>query len=132
MYNENSYLNYNDLNVIENKIYEMIDILKEYDININFNKKNWVLNEFPYIQEIDRIEKAIDNLGKNYYYPSSFIEPKIWLETGTDLKNFSYKDINRWINNLNSIENVIEDDSTIWNSSKSEINWNEQSNEEWM
>lgn len=132
MYNENSYLNYNDLNVIENKIYEMTNILKEYDININFNKKNWVLNEFPYIQEIDRIEKAIDNLGKNYYYPSSFIESKIWLETGTDLKNFSYKDINRWINNLNSIENVIEDGSTIWNSSKSEINWNEQSNEEWM
>lgn len=104
MYNETMYLNYYDLNNVEDLINYVIDRLKvvseEYLIS---NSHLWLPNEFPYIQEIDRIEKLIDNCGKNYYLPEGWQECKVWLtgnETEQVIKTFSFEDINRWIINL--------------------------------
>lgn len=134
MYEETDYLNYTDLNTIENKIEELTENLQEYNSSTpNFSKKIWVLNEFPYIQEIQRIETGIDNLQKYWYKPDNWIESKIWLtgdETSQVIKSFSYIDINRWINNMNVIEPIIGDETTLWNI-QSYINWNEESDIEW-
>ena len=131
MYKEDDYLNFEDLNTIENRIGTLNSKLTNVTNIPIFSKKNWQLNEFPYIQEIDRIENAINNLGKYYYYPKAFITPKKWLNTGKEIKNFSYKDINRWIINLSLIEEIINDKSTIWNSLISYIEWNGNSETEW-
>ena len=71
---ELDYLNYTDLNYIENKIETVTNQIKQdYIPEIpTFNKKTWVLNELPYVQEISRIEDGIKNIG---YY---FYEPKGW------------------------------------------------------
>lgn len=134
MYNDTNYLNYNDLNSIENRIEELTETLREYNPSTpTFSKKTWVINEFPYIQEIDRIERGIDNLQKYWYKPEGWIESKIWLtgnETQQVRKSFSYLDINRWINNMDIIEQVIGDNTTIWNV-QSNINWNQESDIDW-
>ena len=124
---------YEFFNEVENKIDYLNNLVLGFGTDIpNFSKRYWYETDIPYIQEIDRIEKGIDNLGKYYYYPSSFIASKVWIETGTELKPFGEEDINRWINNLNLLEQVIDGNSTIWNSQLSKINWNESSKEEWM
>ena len=66
MYNSEDYLNYTDLNIIENKIEELTNYLNNNNKAVipTFSKKTWVLNEFPYVQEISRIEIGIDNLGR--------------------------------------------------------------------
>lgn len=104
MYNETMYLNYYDLNNVEDLIDYVIDRLKvvseEYLIS---NSHLWLPNDFPYIQEINRIEKLIDSCGKNYYLPEGWQECKVWLtgdETSQVIKSFSFEDINRWIINL--------------------------------
>ena len=85
------------------------------------------------LQEIDRIERGIDNLQKYWYKPKGWQECKIWLtgdETKQIIKSFNYQDINRWINNLNIINEVINSNEIIWNV-QSYINWNEEGKIEW-
>lgn len=134
MYNDTQYLNYNDLNDIETRILNLTNLLKEYNqATPDFFVKEWLLNDFPYIQEIDRIEKGIKNLGEYWYKPDGWEESKIWLtgtETNQVIKSFSYLDINRWINNLSLMEKAIGDNTTIWNL-QSYINWNGSNNLEW-
>lgn len=134
MYNETMYLNYTDLNQIENRILTLTNRLKQYNPSTpTFPSKQWFVNDFPYIQEIDRIEKGIDNLQKYWYKPDGWEECKVWLtgeETEQVIKSFSFEDINRWIIDLDLMEEVIGDESTIWNL-QSYIYWNQESNEDW-
>ena len=134
MYNETMYLNYNDLNTIENRILTLTNKLKLYNPSTpTFSSKEWYVNDFPYIQEIDRIEKGIDNLQKYWYKPDGWEECKVWLngdETSQVIKSFSFEDINRWIIDLDLAEETIGDESTIWNL-QSYIYWNQESNEDW-
>lgn len=134
MYNATQYLNYNDLNDIETKIYDLTELVKTYDPSIpDFVPKTWALNEFPYIQEIDRIEKGVQQLGEYWYKPYGWQNHKIWLtglETEQVIKSFSYIDINRWLIDLTLIENSLGDETTIWNV-QSYIDWNVVSNIDW-
>ena len=134
MYNETMYLNYNDLNTIENRILTLTNRLRQYNPSTpTFSSKQWFVNDFPYIQEIDRIEKGIDNLQKYWYKPDGWEECKVWLtgeETEQVIKSFSFEDINRWVIDLDLMEEVIGDESTIWNL-QSYIYWNQESNEDW-
>jgi hypothetical protein len=133
MYNSEDYLNYNDLNAIENKIEELTNYLNNNQRATipTFMKKQWIVNEFPYVQEIDRIEKGIDNLGLGLFKTSEWITTRKWIINVSNSKqSFDYKDINRWINNLNLIDKNKENNFNIWNG-QSFINWNENSNYEW-
>lgn len=134
MYNETMYLNYTDLNQIENRILTLTNRLKQYNPSTpTFSSKEWHVNDFPYIQEIDRIERGVKNLGDYWYQPEGWVENKIWLygtETEQVIKSFSFEDINRWIIDLDLIEEVIGDESTIWNV-QSFVYWNQESNIEW-
>lgn len=134
MYNETMYLNYTDLNQIENRILTLTNRLKQYNPSTpTFSFKEWHVNDFPYIQEIDRIERGVNNLKEYWYEPEGWQECKVWLtgeETEQVIKSFSFEDINRWIIDLDLAEEVIGDESTIWNV-QSFVYWNQESNIEW-
>lgn len=110
MYRDTDYLNYTDLNEVEERIKEQHEILECVNISTpDFHPKNWKLNDFPYIQEIDRIERGVNDLGEYYYKPNGWQECKTWLtgkETSQIIKSFSYLDINRWINNYSLMKNI--------------------------
>ncbi|MBQ7139997.1 MAG: hypothetical protein IJO32_00665 [Bacilli bacterium] len=98
----------------------------------DYINKVWVYGDFLYIQEVDRIEQGIENLGLWFTKPSGWINSKTWIVEGTELKTFSKVDYKRWLNNLNLIEYYLQSGTTLWNSKTTYINWNEKSNEEWM
>lgn len=128
-FNREQYLNYEDLNEIENIIYEVTEEFKEITSIPTFNKKTWSLNEFPWIEEIDRIEQGIENLGEYFYKPYGWIETRTWINESRK-SIFDYNDINRWINNVNLIYEHKNERFSIWNG-VSYINWNETSELEW-
>ena len=134
MYNETMYLNYTDLNIIENRLLDITNRLRQIVPSAPaFSPKQWTVNEFPYIQEIDRIEKGVKALGDYWYKPDGWEECKIWLtgsETSQVIKSFSFEDINRWIKDMDLIEGSLEDQVTIWNV-QSFVYWDEESDIEW-
>ena len=133
MYTQEDYLNYNDLNNIEQRIYELTNELLDKTSIPSFVPKTWVINEFPYIQEVDRIERGIDNLGYYYYKPQEWEATKIWIPKGNTQeikKGFSYQDINRWIVNMKLIEQIKNDNSTIWNG-QSFVYWDSNDTLDW-
>lgn len=136
MYNSEDYINYQIFNEVEEKIETLTNYINDNNIATipNFNKKTWALNEIPYVEEVSRIEVGIDNLGLGLFKPTDWINTRNWnLTTTSETKNknaFSYEDINRWLFNLNLIDNIKDDIINIWNG-KSYIYWNESSDFEW-
>ncbi len=136
MYNSEDYINYQIFNEVEEKIETLTNYINDNNIATipNFNKKKWSLNEIPYVEEVSRIEVGIDNLGLGLFKPTDWINTRNWnLTTTSETKNknaFSYEDINRWLFNLNLIDNIKDDIINIWNG-KSYIYWNESSDFEW-
>ena len=128
------YLNYTDLNYIENKIETITNQIKQdYIPEIpTFNKKIWVLNELPYVQEIARIEDGIKSIGYNFYEPEGWQTTKEWITPDNlyPIKSFDYRDYNRWLTDLELIENAQGELLTLWNGT-SQIEWNLTSDEEW-
>lgn len=129
---ELDYLNYNDLNEVEAKIKEYTDKVSSVTSIPSFEQKTWIINELPFIQEIDRIEKGIYNLGEIYNRPKGWLTTKEWITKDNlyPIKAFNYRDWNRWVNNLILIENSEVPLLTLWNGT-SQIEWNLVSDEEW-
>ena len=94
------------------------------EVYFTYETKKWVINELPYIQEIDRIEKGIYNLGEKYNRPKGWLTTKEWITKDNlyPIKGFDYRDWNRWVNNLNLFTTDIVVKDTIWNGA-SFINW---------
>lgn len=117
-----------------------IQIYEDETIIPNYVKNTYTINELPYIQKIDNIERGIENLGKYFTKPIGWIATKDWLGTinfdkmstddngirGINIDSFSYQDINRWIHNLNLIEQKDMDNITIWNTNKTQYYWDEE------
>ena len=122
---EIDYLNYNDLNEVEAKIKEYTDKVSSVTSIPSFNQKTWNINELPFIQEIDRIEKGIYNLGEYYNRPKGWLTTKEWITSDNlyPIKSFDYRDWNRWLNNLNIFYTDIDLTDTIWNGA-SFLYWN--------
>jgi hypothetical protein len=135
MYNSEDYINYQNFNEIEGRIETLTNYINNNNIATipSFNKKTWVLNEIPYVEEINRIETGIDNLGKCFFKPDGWIKTRQWnlFYNDSEGKNvFDYKDINRWISNLNLIDENKNKEFIIWNG-QSFIYWDEQYDEDW-
>ena len=47
------------------------------------------------------------------------------------MKNISYQDLNRWVDNLNMINFDDLENMTIWNSDITQLQWNMNSDIEW-
>ena len=128
-----SYLNYNDLNDIETAIEEYTETISDYVEIPTYTPKTWVVNELPFIQEIDRIENGITNIGDYFYKPNGWLPTKKWITSDNlyPIKSFDYRDWNRWINNLELIDFDEANKMTFWNG-VSQVNWDVPSNEEWI
>lgn len=102
MYDELDYLTYQLLNEIENKIESAYNKYGTI-ISEHYVKKEWVKNEFVYVDDIKNIEEAIDRIGKYFGYPNDWVLKKEWDLNGVN--SISYVDINRWTHNLDIIIN---------------------------
>lgn len=78
-----------------------------------------------YFQQYD---VAIEKIGIKFYKPDGWIEYK-------NIISFSYNDLNRWINNLNLLNDIDYDNlanMNIWCYIYNNLEWNtEESNLEW-
>lgn len=100
------YFEYTDFNDVQDDIVSLTNIAKIIsDATSSFAKKTYALNDFPYIQEVDYIEKQLLNISNNVGVPIGFVY-KEWLPTPTSyaLKNFSWSDFQRWLNNIRFLE----------------------------
>lgn len=134
MYNETMYLNYGDLNAIEDRIVTVTNKLRQLNPSTPaFSSKLWLPADFPYIQEIDRIERGVNTLKEYWYKPDGWIDCKTWLtgtETSQVIKRFNYEDINRWIVDLDLMDAALDEEVTLWNI-QSYIYWNQESHDDW-
>lgn len=134
----------NDFGVVtnistNNPFYQYIKIYNDETIIPDYEKHVWVDNEILSMQKIENIEHAIKNIGYYYYKPKGWVNTNDWLpisqieniNKNVNVKNISYKDLNRWVTNLNLINFDNLDMMTIWNSTISEIDWNKQNSTEW-
>lgn len=115
-----------------NELYQYIKIYdNEYTIP-DYVKNTWVDNQFPTMQKMENIERGVDNIGKYYYKPIGWINTREWLTSlGINVKNISYQDLNRWVDDLNTINFDNLENMTIWNSSVTQLQWNKDNNIEW-
>lgn len=112
VYTENDYANYYDFNKIENSIKIVTDKLIAAGIDIpEYTPRFWVPNEFVYVSLVQIIEDAIANLQHYYYAPDGWIYAKKF----SRFETFYYKDINRWVVDLNLLNEMPSDKITIWN-----------------
>ena len=139
--NDNPYLNYvryrlpDDFGTVyyidsSDTLFKYIQIYEDESVIPDYELKNWESNEFIYMQDIDRIEQGIENIGKYYNKPLGWITTKDWFQTGemgknieygVGTKSLSYQDINRWITDLNLTE--VESDITLWNTLLTQYYW---------
>jgi len=133
MYQSYEYINFENFNDIESKLAKLNQKIKEVNENLPmYNKNVWKQNDFVYIEKVDSIEKEIEKLGNFYFKPDGWINAKTWVEdyNNIPLKSFSYIDINRWINNLQLLENNYTKQITLWDGI-SQISWNETTAYSW-
>lgn len=100
MYSGYDYLSYDILNSFENEISELYSNNQEILLS-SYDSKTWIKNEFVYVDDIKNIEDAIEHAGKKFSHPIGWQTSKEWLLDG--FNNISYKDLNRWRNNLDLI-----------------------------
>ena len=73
-----------------------------------YKKKVWQKKDFLLYTYLNNIEKGIENLGKYYYRPEGWQKAKTWSKG----MGFSYNDVNRWINDLDLIEERLNNESS--------------------
>lgn len=101
MYTEDEIITHFDFNAVENQIRRLRNqiSLDGYDIPL-YVRHSWVRKDFLLYTYLNNIEDGIESLRNAYYEPKGWAKKKIW----TANMPFSYLDINRWLNNLNLME----------------------------
>lgn len=103
------YLQAADIAVIDDAVQQVTNKLINKGINIpKYTRKTWNVLRIPYYEDFEVIQNGIFNLQHYYYAPEGW-------DYGQLYQNFSYKDINRWINNVNLMNNAPDVKMTIWN-----------------
>lgn len=109
MFNEDSIMTYEDFNSIESKINELNNRITTLGYTVDtYTPKTWVKKDFLIYTYLNNIENGIENLGKGYFRPHGWQNKKIW----TKGMSFSYRDVNKWITNLNLIEERLNNESS--------------------
>ena len=137
-YSLSDYLNYDDLNELIDKVRALLNTFSDkvdlsdtskYDITM----VEYELNDYPYVEDIDKIERNIMNLGYDFMQPPGYIQNRVWKDTQDNVyKSFSYQDINRMITDMNLLYEYKDDTSTKYNIDSNEywdgastLNWEE-------
>lgn len=104
MYTSEDIATRSDFTAIINKILSLTSTLVElgYDIE-TIPYVDWFENDFLIYDGVKWIEDMIKNIGDGFFRPYGWQEYRTW----TFGSGFSYKDINRWINNLSLVEERI-------------------------
>ena len=109
MFNEDSIMTYEDFNEIEQKIVTLRLRIIELGYSVDtYTSKTWAKNDFLIFKYLNNIENGLEKLGKGYFRPYGWQDKKKW----TKAMSFSYKDVNRWWNNLNLIEERLDNESS--------------------
>lgn len=109
MFNEDSIMTYEDFNSIESKINELNSRLTTLGYTVDtYTPKTWVKKDFLIYTYLNNIENGIENLGKGYFRPYGWRKKKTWNKG----MSFSYMDVNKWITNLNLIEERLNNESS--------------------
>ena len=128
-YNLTSYFNYQDMNELVDKVEQLllafeniIDLTDETKYNLDM--ATYELNDFPYIEDFDILERNIMNLSFDFFQPPGYIKNKVWIEDDSQAtyKNISYIDLNRIITDMNLLYKSKDETPTIWNLFTNE-NW---------
>lgn len=104
MYTEFDYLSADVLNDIEQKVQALYQKYSKFTSRI-YIAKTWQEGELVYVDEIANIEAALEYLGNNFGYPKRWITSRDWNIQVPN--NISYKDINRLLNNLSVISEML-------------------------
>lgn len=105
---EEDILETTQINQIENKIAEVTSRLSNTTSIPSYTPKTWAKSDFLLITYLNNIETGIKNIGKYYYRPYGWQKTKTW----QGKESFSYKDLNRWINNLNIVIDRLNNESS--------------------
>lgn len=108
MYNEDSIMTYEDFNTIEDKIVELRTRIVNLGYTVDtYTPHTWVKKDFLLSSYVNNIEQGITKLGQGYFRPYGWQKGHPWVGN----LSFSYRDVNRWINNLNLIEERLDNES---------------------
>ena len=79
----------------------IVDLADETKYNLDMT--TYELNDFPYIEDFDILERNIMNLSFDFFQPPGYIKNKVWIEDDSQAtyKNISYIDLNRIITDMN-------------------------------
>lgn len=106
---EEDIANNEDFNLIEMKIYDVRNAI--YDLGFTdipaYTMKSWSNDDYLLYTYLNNIEEGIKNIGKYYFRPYGWQKTKTW----TKGMGFSYRDFNRWINNINLVIDRIDNES---------------------
>lgn len=117
---------------VNNTFHGYIKFYEYRDVIPNYTSRRYSTNQIPDMKKIDNIEQGIKNIGDYYYKPIGWETTKTWLnDYGTNMKNLSYQDLNRWINNLNLINFDDIDKLNLWNTIISHVVWDTPYEQEW-
>ena len=109
MFTEDDIMTYENFNTIEQRILTLRNRIANLGYSIDtYTPKTWNNRDYLLYTYLNNIENGIKALGKGYYRPYGWQEPKTW----TGGMGFSYRDVNRWITNLNLIEERLDNESS--------------------
>lgn len=88
---------------------------------------------FFYLEDVDCIEKAIEEIAFVLYKPTEYIPKKDWIESEKIInRTFDYIDYNRWLNNIQLLKSIhFPQAKEYWNLKRYSYTWNEESELEW-
>lgn len=109
MYNEDSIMTYEDFNTIEQKISSLRTRIVNLGYSVDtYTPKTWVKKDFLLYTYLNNIEEGIQALANGYFKPYGWQNAKTWNKR----MSFSYRDVNRWITDLNLIEERLDNESS--------------------
>ena len=108
-FTEEDIANSSDFDLIEMKIYDVRNAI--YDLGFTdiptYTMKSWNNDDYLLYTYLNNIEEGIKNIGKYYFRPYGWQKTKTWAKG----MGFSYRDFNRWINNINLVIDRLDNES---------------------
>ena len=108
MFTQDDIMTYEDFNTIEQRIATTTTNLINLGYSLtSYTPKTWVKKDFLLNTYLNNIESGIRKIGQAYFKPYGWQKTRQWLGGFS----FSYKDVNRWITDLDLIDERIQQES---------------------
>lgn len=109
MFTEDNIMTAQDFNEIEQRILTLRGRIINLGYSVDsYTAKTWLTNDFLLYTYLNNIEEGIKALGKGYFRPYGWKKTKTWAGG----MSFSYRDVNRWITDLDLIEERLDNESS--------------------